>query len=53
MQNDKRSDHPQQVAEKGSFRTETKYRKVAGEELKEWYQRLWNKGVKENGSHAQ
>jgi len=36
-----------------SFNTTAKYRKVAGEELKEWYQRLWNKGVKENGSQTQ
>jgi integrase/recombinase XerD len=24
-----------------SFNTTAKYRKVAGEELKEWYQKLW------------
>jgi integrase/recombinase XerD len=27
-----------------SFNTTAKYRKVAGEELREWYQRLWGKG---------
>ncbi len=27
-----------------SFDTTAKYRKVAGEELREWYQRLWGKG---------
>ena len=27
-----------------SFNTTAKYRKVAGEELREWYQRLWSKG---------
>lgn len=26
-----------------SFNTTAKYRKVAGDELKEWYQKLWNK----------
>ena len=27
-----------------SFNTTAKYRKVAGDELREWYQRLWGKG---------
>ena len=27
-----------------SFNTTAKYRKVAGEEHREWYQRLWGKG---------
>ena len=33
-----------------SFNTTAKYRKVAGEELKEWYQKLWKKEVKTDGS---
>jgi len=33
-----------------SFNTTAKYRKVAGEELKGWYDRLWKKEVKPNGS---
>ncbi len=33
-----------------SFNTTAKYRKVAGEELKSWYHRLWEKEVKTNGS---
>jgi len=33
-----------------SFNTTARYRKVAGEELKEWYDKLWNKGVKPGGS---
>lgn len=33
-----------------SFNTTAKYRKVAGEELKDWYDRLWNKEVKEGGA---
>jgi len=33
-----------------SFNTTAKYRKVAGEELKEWYQKLWKKEVKTHGS---
>jgi integrase/recombinase XerD len=32
-----------------SFDTTAKYRKVAGEELRGWYDRLWNKEVKPNG----
>ena len=30
-----------------SFNTTAKYRKVAGEELREWYERLWGKVVRE------
>jgi len=33
-----------------SFNTTAKYRKVAGEELKDWYNRLWEKEVKPDGS---
>jgi len=33
-----------------SFNTTAKYRKVAGEELKDWYEKLWSKGVKPDGS---
>jgi integrase/recombinase XerD len=33
-----------------SFNTTAKYRKVAGEELKEWYQKLWKKRVKPDGA---
>jgi len=29
-----------------SFNTTARYRKVAGDELKEWYSKLWNKEVK-------
>jgi integrase/recombinase XerD len=29
-----------------SFNTTAKYRKVAGEELKDWYEKLWNNEVK-------
>jgi len=36
-----------------SFNTTAKYRKVAGEELKGWYDRLWNKEVKEGGAKTQ
>ena len=32
-----------------SFNTTAKYRKVAGEELKEWYDRLWRKEGETNG----
>ena len=32
-----------------SFNTTAKYRKVAGDELRDWYQRLWQKGVKPGG----
>ena len=32
-----------------SFNTTAKYRKVAGEELKDWYDKLWQKEVKPNG----
>lgn len=33
-----------------SFNTTAKYRKVAGEELRGWYHRLWSKEVKPDGS---
>ena len=33
-----------------SFNTTARYRKVAGEELREWYQTLWNKSVREEGA---
>lgn len=33
-----------------SFNTTAKYRKVAGEELKDWYHKLWSKEVKPDGS---
>jgi integrase/recombinase XerD len=33
-----------------SFNTTARYRKVAGEELKEWYNKLWNKEVKPSGA---
>ena len=33
-----------------SFNTTAKYRKVAGEELKGWYDRLWEKEVKPDGA---
>jgi integrase/recombinase XerD len=33
-----------------SFNTTAKYRKVAGEELKDWYSKLWAKGVKQDGT---
>jgi integrase/recombinase XerD len=33
-----------------SFNTTAKYRKVAGEELKDWYDKLWKKEVKPGGS---
>lgn len=32
-----------------SFNTTARYRKVAGEELKDWYEKLWSKQVKANG----
>ena len=32
-----------------SFNTTAKYRKVAGEELKDWYDRLWKEEVKTDG----
>jgi integrase/recombinase XerD len=35
-----------------SFNTTAKYRKVAGEELKGWYDRLWSKEVNGNGSQT-
>jgi integrase/recombinase XerD len=33
-----------------SFNTTAKYRKVAGEELKDWYDKLWRKEVKPDGA---
>ncbi len=36
-----------------SFNTTAKYRKVAGEELKDWYNRLWKKEVKPDGPQTQ
>lgn len=33
-----------------SFNTTARYRKVAGDELKEWYDKLWNKKVEPGGS---
>jgi len=33
-----------------SFNTTAKYRKVAGKELKDWYNRLWGKEVESNGA---
>ena len=33
-----------------SFNTTAKYRKVAGKELKDWYDRLWKKEVKPDGA---
>jgi integrase/recombinase XerD len=33
-----------------SFNTTAKYRKVAGEEHREWYQRLWHKGKETDGN---
>lgn len=35
-----------------SFNTTAKYRKVAGDELKEWYSKLWNKEVKQGGAQT-
>jgi len=36
-----------------SFNTTAKYRKVAGEELKDWYDKLWKKEVKPDGFSTQ
>ena len=33
-----------------SFNTTAKYRKVAGGELKQWYERLWQKEVEQGGA---
>jgi integrase/recombinase XerD len=33
-----------------SFNTTARYRKVAGDELKEWYHKLWNEEVKYRGA---
>jgi integrase/recombinase XerD len=32
-----------------SFNTTAKYRKVAGQELKQWYNKLWDEGAKADG----
>jgi len=39
----------QEHLEHASFNTTAKYRKVAGEELKDWYDQLWQPEVKPNG----
>lgn len=36
-----------------SFNTIAKYRKVAGQELKQWYHKLWEKEIKPNESSTQ
>lgn len=36
-----------------SFNTTAKYRKVGGEELKDWYGKLWKKEVKSDGNQTQ
>ena len=36
-----------------SFNTTAKYRKVAGEELKDWYDKLWKKEAKSDGNQTQ
>jgi hypothetical protein len=33
-----------------SFNTTARYRKVAGDELREWYERLWEKDIKTSES---
>ena len=33
-----------------SFNTTARYRKIGGAELKDWYEKLWSKGVKPDGS---
>lgn len=35
-----------------SFNTTAKYRKIAGEELKEWYKKLWQEKEKSDGSQT-
>jgi len=35
-----------------SFNTTARYRKVAGEELKDWYERLWSKGLKTDAAET-
>ena len=35
-----------------SFNTTAKYRKIAGEELKDWYSKLWEKGEKQDGTSS-
>jgi len=36
-----------------SFNTTAKYRKVGGEELKDWYDKLWKKEAKSDGNQTQ
>ena len=36
-----------------SFNTTAKYRKVGGEELKDWYGKLWKKEAKSDGNQTQ
>jgi len=36
-----------------SFNTTARYRKVAGDELKEWYNKLWNKGSKQRAVNTE
>ena len=36
-----------------SFNTTAKYRKVAGEELKKWYGKLWDEEAKQNGNSTE
>lgn len=36
-----------------SFNTTARYRKVAGDELKEWYSKLWNKEVKRRAAKTE
>jgi integrase/recombinase XerD len=36
-----------------SFNTTARYRKVAGDELKDWYERLWSKRVKSDAAETQ
>jgi len=36
-----------------SFNTTARYRKVAGDELKDWYQKLWSKRVEQGGATSE
>lgn len=36
-----------------SFNTTARYRRVAGDELKDWYEKLWDKNIKVNGTQAE
>ncbi|MBM3119598.1 MAG: integrase [Chloroflexi bacterium] len=40
---------PQEHLGHASFNTTAKYRKVAGQELKQWYNKLWDEGTKPDG----